>query len=278
MLRLGVVSFLNSRPLIAGLRDRPDVQCVFAVPAALPGLLACGAVDTALVPTVDILRARGELQVISDACIGCDGPTLTVRVFSRIPPQHVRTMLADMDSHTSVALVRVLWREVYGCELSLRPCDARRESLSNAEAVLLIGDKVVQPHRPEFTHEIDLGELWRRHTGLPFVFAVWAVRSDPGCTPVAAGLAALLGAARDRGVARAAEIAAADAPALGWPVDLARRYLTEFLRFNLDARAIAGADRFAQLCAAAGLVPRDATIPWPCAAPKATPTPHGSLA
>jgi hypothetical protein len=73
----------------------------------------------------------------------------------------------------------------------------------------------------------------------------------------------LLSAARDRGVARAAEIATTDGPDLGWPVELAHRYLTRCLRFQLDERSVAGANLFGRLCAQAGIVAPDAEIIWP---------------
>ena len=120
MLRLGVVSFLNARPLIHGLDRDPRVRCLFDVPAALPGYLERGDVDVALIPVIDLLRSPGHYKVISDACIGCDGETMTVRVFSQVPPDRIETLWVDAASHTSVALVRVLWRELYGRDLQLR--------------------------------------------------------------------------------------------------------------------------------------------------------------
>ena len=79
MKRLGVVSFLNSRPLIAGLAGDPRVELLYDVPARLPDWLYDGKVDAALIPIVDVLRSGGRCRVISDACIACDGETMTVR-------------------------------------------------------------------------------------------------------------------------------------------------------------------------------------------------------
>ncbi|MFQ5807497.1 MAG: menaquinone biosynthetic enzyme MqnA/MqnD family protein [Phycisphaerae bacterium] len=272
--RLGVVAFLNARPLIAGLNIDNRVELRYGVPAQLPEWLEAGKVDVALVPIVDVLRGGGRYRVLSDACIGCDGETMTVRVFSQTPPDRLRTLWVDNESHTSVALASLLWRELYDRELVLRPLEARRESLDELESVLLIGDKVVAPGRGGFAYEVDLGGAWRQHTGLPFVFAVWACRTasreeEPRASARAdqrareTSLAQLLSAARDRGVARAAQIAATHGPKLGWPVELARRYLTRRLNFTLDARSIEGANLFGRLCAQAGIVPADAEISWP---------------
>jgi len=260
--RLGVVSFLNSKPLIAGLATDPRVHCLFDVPAALPKRLAAGEVDAALVPIIDVIRAAGALHVISDACIGSDGETMTVRIFSQTPPDRITALAVDTDSHTSVALARVLWRELYGRDLAVQRIDARRADLTAETAVLLIGDKVVDPRRAGFAFEVDLGGAWRQHTGLPFVFAVWVARQPD------AELGAVLDAARDRGVAQAAEIAAQQGPDLGWPPSLAERYLTRCLCFKLDERAVAGAERFAACCRELDLAPAGGPLPWP---PQCTP-------
>jgi chorismate dehydratase len=255
MYRLGVVSFLNARPLIAGLEVDERVELLFDVPAKLPERLADGSVDAALIPIVDVLASRGRYRVLSDACIGCDGETMTVRVFSQVPPDRVQRLWVDGDSHTSVALARVLWRELYNRELALQPLDGSSEDMARRQAVLLIGDKVVDPGRGSFAYEVDLGGAWRQHTGLPFVFAVWAYHAvtDEGEAQGSAGaawqlrerqLAQLLSNARDRGVARAENIAVTQGP-------------------ELDAQSIEGANLFGRLCARANIVAPDAEVLWP---------------
>lgn len=303
MHRLGVVSFLNSRPLIEGLADRPDVELILDVPAALPALLDAGRVDAALVPIIDVLRSGGRYGVVSDACIGSDGETMTVRVFSQTPPDRIARLAVDGDSHTSVALASVLWRELYDRQLEIERIDARKRPLASFDAVLLIGDKVVDPRRSGFAYEVDLGGAWKAHTGLPFVFAIWACRSheaterrsDGGVgsrergagsrpdqsrdregadhvasaprggrrTAIDADLATILSTARNAGVAAAARIAHEQGPQLGWTESLAERYLTRCLKFDLDPRAIEGANLFGRLCAKYDLAPADVEISWP---------------
>jgi len=140
---IGAVSFLNTRPLIDGLADQPGVTLRLAVPSALPALLADGSADVVLVPTVDYGRNRDVWQMVSDACIASDGQTMTVRIFSRVPPDRISTLHVDGDSHTSVALAGVLWRRLYDRALPVETIDAHAESIDRHEAVLLIGDKVV---------------------------------------------------------------------------------------------------------------------------------------
>src|SRR5438309_9917305 len=115
----GVVSYLNARPLIEPLAVKREWMLVPAVPAALAGMLDRREVDVALLPVVDYARRRDALRLVSDACIAADGPVLTVRVFSRVPPGQIRRLRADTESHTSVILARLLWRRVHGADLQL---------------------------------------------------------------------------------------------------------------------------------------------------------------
>ena len=244
--RLGVVSFLNSKPLMAGLADDPRFSLIQDVPARLPALLDRGEVDAALVPVVDLLHRDRTWQIVSDACISSDGPTLTVQVHAQRPAEQVTQLAVDRDSHTSVALAHVLWRAQHGQTLELLPPPTAQTS-PPPEAVLLIGDKVVRA--PESPVRIDLGEAWKAHTGLPFVFAVWAARRDGEV----AELAHRLSQARDRGVQQAQALAEQYGPSLGWPVPLAVEYLTRNLQYTLGAQQRLGLARFYELVQQHGL-------------------------
>ncbi|MBL8879370.1 MAG: menaquinone biosynthesis protein [Phycisphaerales bacterium] len=265
MIRLGVVSFLNARPLVDGLSQRAEVALAYDVPARLGERLIAGEYDAALVPIVDVLTAPRPLRIISDACIGCDGETMTVRVFSQIPPHRVDRLYADADSHTSVMLARVIWHELFGREIVIEPL-ARGANYGALQTVLLIGDKVIDPRRGSFAYEIDLGGAWRQHTGLPFVFAVWAMRDEPQSADFSrrcAEIEELLESARDRGQSRAAEIAREQGPALGWPIELAERYLCRRLMFKLTPDAIRGGQRFEESCRSIGLIAPGPALRWP---------------
>ncbi len=252
MWRLGAVSYLNSKPLVAGLESDPRFELVYDVPAHLAARLDAGDVDVALVPVIDLLTEGRSWQIISDACIGCDGETLTVRVFSRVPPESIRRLHVDGDSHTSVALAGIIWKELYGCRLEIVRFTGR-ETTNDCEAVLLIGDKVVNNRLIDYEIETDLGSAWKSLTSLPFVFAVWA---GPRGRNIAE-LARRLSVARDQGVESAELIASDFAPGLGWPVVLAKRYLTTRLKFTLGERQRLGMSRFLELAKANDLVAAD---------------------
>lgn len=247
--RLGVVCYLNAKPLIQGLDRDPSLDLVFDVPSRLAERLDSGAVDAALLPVIDLVRNDRKWKVVSDACIGCDGETFTVRVFSKVPADSIRRLHVDGDSHTSVVLASVLWRELYGHALEILPFDPA-EPTDHCEAVLLIGDKVVHQTLIDFHIETDLGSAWKSLTSLPFVFAVWAA---PRGLDVS-GLADRLSSARDRGEAAAELIAADLGPGLNWPVALAKRYLSKRLKYRLGPRQRLAMARFFELAGKHGLI------------------------
>ncbi len=256
--RIAAVSFLNAKPLIQGLGDRADVSLRTAPPADLPALLNANKTDVALVPVIDTIRSGSTWKIVSDACIACDGATLTVRIFSRIDPSDITTLHVDRDSHSSVALARLLWREKFGTDLELVTIDAakaRESDVANCEAVLLIGDKVVHPPPgiELFSTHIDLGATWKSLTGLPFVFAAWAAADDAKGKRIAP----ILSTARDTGVAMADALATEFAPKMNWPTDLAHRYLTQYLSFTIGHRQREGMRLFLELAQKHDIVDRN---------------------
>lgn len=248
---LGVVSFLNSRPLIYGLEAQEGIRLLFDVPSKLPALLTENRAQAALVPVIEAARAGDAVRLVSDACIAADGPTMTVRVFSRVPPEDVRVIHTDSDSRTSVALARLIWSRWYKQSATLKPL-TQPGRWDECEAVLLIGDKVVTSAPKDFEHHVDLGSVWKQWTGLPFVFAVWVARSDYN-NP---GLARILSSARDAGMANALAIAREQGPARGWPLEVAEAYLTQYMKYILSDSARTGLRKFLDMAAAEGLVTR----------------------
>src|SRR4051794_26907150 len=222
-LRVGSVSFLNAKPLIYGLEEADDVELSLAVPSRLIEGLEGGRYDVALLPVIDYQR-MDNLVIVPSGGIGCDGETLTVRIFSKVPVREIRTLACDTDSHTSVALARVIFAERYGFVPEF--VDWHREDERPCDAKLLIGDKVVCEEPAGFEHQIDLGSAWRALTGLPFVFAVWtAIKGvDLGELP------RRLEEAKRAGLAHVGEIVKKHALARGWPAGLALQYLTVYLK------------------------------------------------
>ncbi|HTW93765.1 MAG TPA: menaquinone biosynthesis protein [Tepidisphaeraceae bacterium] len=240
---IGSVSYLNAKPLLYGLENDPAVKVHLDVPARLLERLQSGAFDVALLPVIDYQRAGG-LRVLRSGGIGSDGATLTVRIFSRRPIEEMTRLGCDSDSHTSVALARILLAELYGLHPEFVP-------LSDAdESRLLIGDKVVRDEPRGMPHQLDLGEGWKRLTGMPFVFAVWTAveGAELGDLPVR------LAEARRTGTRNVENIVVAYAEKHGWPRDLARKYLSEHLKFEIGERELQAISRFHELAARYGLI------------------------
>jgi chorismate dehydratase len=251
---IGSVSFLNAKPLIEGLETDPRVRLHLEVPSRLLAGLQEKRFDVALLPVIDYQRLPG-LRLIPAGGIGCDGPTLTVRIFSRFPLKEIRTLLCDTDSHTSVALARVILAEQYGVRPEL--VDLSNKSAADPSLPrLLIGDKVITDEPKDCPHQLDLGQAWHELTGGPFVFAAWMSRQD--VEP--AELPDILAAARVRGLANVEQIVARFAPEHRWPLPIAKRYLTDYLRFEIGSREIDAIRRFHQLAHRHGVFEHE---PWP---------------
>jgi len=247
VLRISCVSFFNTVPLVFGLRDDPMLALRFGVPSSLLDDLLSDRADVALLPVIDYQRTDG-LRIIPSAGIGCDGPTLTVRLFSRSPIKETRILAADTDSHTSVALARVILQKRYGRTAEVVPLHAARDR--DRETRLLIGDKVIT-HEPQgFEHQLDLGHAWKELTGLPFVFAAWTARPAVELDD----LPAKLTRAREQGLVHVDELIAAEAPPRGWPLSIARRYLTEYLKFAIGPRELSAIRLFHQFAYEVGAI------------------------
>ncbi len=198
-IRVGAVSYLNARPLIYSLaRIAPWCQIVLDLPSRLADALAAGRLDVAMIPSIEYARGPGY-GIVSDACIACDGPVRSVRLYSRVPLERVRSLALDEGSRTSAALARVLLRERFGIwpETLPLPIGASWQT-AVADAAVVIGDRGMLFDGGGFDFAYDLGEEWSRWTGLPFVFAMWIAR--PGID--LHGVAEALEAARDDGVMR----------------------------------------------------------------------------
>ena len=251
-LRIGAVSYLNTKPLVHGLDVfAPHAQVVYDLPSRLADQLHDGQLDVALIPSVELLR-NPDYTIVSDACIACRGPVLSVKLYFRLPPERIKTVALDEGSRTSVALVEILLAERYGLRPTRVPLPIGNTLTdANADAVLLIGDRAMQLPDADFHQVWDLGDEWCRWAERPFVFAMWTARSDRALP----GIATALSLARDSGLRALDEIARRESSAVGLSVDRCRTYLHNNLHFQLGSREIAGLELYARHAARLGLVP-----------------------
>jgi chorismate dehydratase len=249
-IRIGAVSYLNSRPLIYALQAHlPDAQIVVDFPSRLADGLAAGRFDVALIPSIEYLRQPG-LRIASDAVVACDGPVLSVKLYGRVPVERIETLALDEGSRTSAALAQILLRERFDVRPRLLPLPLESTPADcRADAMVVIGDRGMFEPDEKLAFSWDLGEEWSRWTGLPFVFALWAARPHAEAQRIDRALAA----ARDDGLACLAEIARRAAPEVGLPEQACLSYLRDNLEFHLGPRQRAGMERFFELAKRHGL-------------------------
>jgi chorismate dehydratase len=258
-IRVGAVNYLNTKPLIEGLAAfAPNFELSLEVPSELADRLRKGDLEVALIPVIEYFRA-GTYSIVPDIAIASRGPVLSVTLFSKVPWQDIRSVALDDGSRTSAALAQILFSERYRVFPDIVPLalDADPEKLTT-DAVLLIGDRAMRACLPGFAHAFDLGQEWFDWTGLPFVYAVWAVREGVDLSGVDRALAQ----AKQAGVSRAGIIAQREAPRLGLDAGFCRRYLSNILTFDLGRNERAGLQRFYTLACERGLAPRGVEIEY----------------
>ncbi len=211
-MRIGRIGYINCAP-IYGAIDRgvvalpPGGELVTGTPSELNDLLVAGELDVSVISAIEYARHAKDLLLLPDLAISCDGPVRSVALFSKRAVERLggSTVLLSASSRTSVALLELLCRDVW----KIRP---------KFDAALQLAAAGTYPHR------YDLGEEWKRWTGKPFVFAVWAATRVASPAAVQRGHQALL-ASRTWGLAHLDELAAEAARKTGVPVAACREYL-----------------------------------------------------
>ena len=248
--RIGAVAYLNAKPLIHDLPElAPSARLMLDVPGRLADLLAEGRLEVALIPAVEYFRHDGY-RIVPNIAIASRGPVLSVMLFSRVPPGSIHCVALDVGSRSSAALVQILLRQKYGVrpEMMALPLDQDADRVA-ADAVLLIGDRAMRAGPAGFSQAYDLGQEWHDWTGLPFVYAFWAVREGVALGAVAAALFE----AKRRGLVNTALIAQQQAPLLGLDAGLCKRYLGSIIHFDLGPREQAGLRHYYALACELGL-------------------------
>jgi chorismate dehydratase len=251
MQRVATVSYLNALPLVDGIEDLSDVAVIPAVPSDLLAILVAGGADIALCPVIDFQQADEPLEIVPAGAIGCDGPALTVKLFSASPVGRLDEIAVDGESHTSVALLRIIMRALYDRDPKIRTFTAGAPPKA-AEAMLLIGDKVITstPDPVRYRHRLDLGAAWKKLSRHPFVFATWMTLAGAELGELPRRLDEI----RRRNRSRISDIAHRNAAACGWPTDLAVTYLRRTLRYRLEDAELAGIHDFWRRCRELGII------------------------
>jgi chorismate dehydratase len=285
--RIGRIPYINCYP-VYGAVDRGLVplqgEIVDGVPSALNSLMAQGALDVSVISAVEYARDSKRYLLLPDLAISCDGPVRSVVLFSKRPASelHGRRVLVSKSSMTSVALLEMLFENVWDAKPAFVPADAELSDVDKFgdhehDARLVIGDAALHlgarlrspeeyaPHASlsAYRYAYDLGNEWKSWTDLPFVFAVWVAQRT---TAVADALAvhANLIRSRDWGVRHLDVLAAQAAVATGVQKRDCLEYLSG-LDYGLSYEHLAGLTEFFRRLVAAGRVPNGSLAFLPAA-------------
>jgi len=284
-LRVAAISFLNPAPLLydfehepAATRLRQRYVVSYTSPAECAAQLLAGTADLGLIPIASLTY---DLAIVPGCTIASLGKVRSILLPVKNPAgmtarealAQVKSVAADAASRSSLAYAQILFQKFYAAapEFVEKPADAVT-MLAHADAALLIGDPALlaREHRSEIEAAVsvpllwlDLAELWREATGLPWVAAVWAVRPEAlvreGVS--AQELAADLAASRDAGLAHVDQLVAEWTPRIALPAETIRNYLTKNIHYTLDLDCVRAIERFRELAAEINLLPPLAPLP-----------------
>jgi chorismate dehydratase len=268
--RISIVKYLNSVPLAWGILEGPQKESfepVLSTPAECADQLAKGTVDIGLIPSIEFQRIKGS-RIVPGPAVAALYQVRSVILVSVVPLWKVKTVACDSGSRTSVALSRIIFDDFYHIHPDFRPSEPNLANmLAQNDAALLIGDNALkfmeendQPNlesqKPllrlgsEPLEVFDLAERWRFLTGLPFVFAFWAVRD--GFKD--AGLVDKLKASRDFGVANIPAISEKYSEPLQIKAEFLRAYLEKNVHYYMDQSCVQALQLFYEKAAKVGAI------------------------
>lgn len=275
-MRIGRIPYINCYP-VYGAVDRGVVELngelVDGVPTELNRQMAAGSLDVSVISAVEYARDARRYLLLPDLAISCDGPVRSVMLFSRLPAAELsgRRVLVSRSSMTSVALLQLLFENVWGATPIFVPANAELADIAgfgsdDHDARLVIGDAALllwsqlNAHESmaadptgEYRFAYDLGAEWKQWTGLPFVFAVWVAQRT---TPVAESLSVHAGLIESRnwGLGHLDALAAQATVATGVARSVCAEYLSG-LDYGLSYHHLAGLTEFFRRLVLVGRVP-----------------------
>ena len=276
-MRVGRIPYINCYP-VYGAIDRDVIplgaEIVDGVPTALNAQMAAGTLDVSVISAVEYARDSSRYLLLPDLAISCDGPVRSVVLFSKRPASELsgRRVLVSRSSMTSVALLELLFENVWDAKPTFVPADAELTDVSGfagddhdarlviGDAALLLGSSLQSSGVRDqlldqlgYRYAYDLGAEWKGWTDLPFVFAVWVAQRTTD-THAALNVHASLIASRNWGLKHLDTLAAQAALATGVPKAACLTYLSD-LDYGLSYGHLAGLTEFFRRLVAAGRVP-----------------------
>ncbi len=251
-LRIGSVPYLNAKPMVDWFHTGEctvEAEIIYDVPSHLAAMLRRGELDVANVSLFEGLQ-NPSLIIVPHVSISADGAVKSVRLFSRVPLNEIKSVALDTSSLTSSALMRILLQEHLKVKAEcIHHKPDIEEMLQICDAGLIIGDlKLFQ--LPANTIVYDLGQAWKELTDMPFMYAAWLAREES----YSPELAAVLQAARNWGMQRLPELALLWSQRMNLPLDLCSDYLCNVMDYTLTAKHLKAAELYQRKCCEHGLL------------------------
>ncbi len=240
-IRVGVVNYLNTKPMMYGLERMPvreKMELIPDYPSNGARDLVEGRIDLGLIP-VAVIPSLKEHHIVGEHCIGTEGEIATVALFSEVPMEQIEKVYLDYQSRTSVELCRFLMRESWGIDPVIENAKGEefRKEIRGTTAGLVIGDRAFE-QRMVSTFIYDLGSEWKAITGLPFVFAAWVSNK-----PLEKTFTREFNEALAMGLSHIDEIV----EELNFPLFDLRKYYNLHLSYPLDERKRKGMELFLKI-------------------------------
>ena len=268
--KISIVKYLNAVPLAWGILEGSQKElfdAVLSTPAECADQLAQGRVDIGLIPSIEFQRIKG-CRIVPGPAVAAMHRVRSVILVSVVPLWKVKTVACDSGSRTSVALAKIIFNEFYHTHPDFRPAEPNVASmLAQSDAALLIGDNALKfmeaNEQPNIENQkslvrlgseplqvFDLAERWRFLTGLPFVFAFWAVREGFKDDAVVDDLKR----SRDFGVANIPTIAEKYSESLQIKKEFVQEYLEKNVHYYMDQACLDALQLFYGKAAHAGAI------------------------
>jgi len=245
-IKVGAVSYLNTKPLIYGFEQgmmKDSIEMIADYPASIAAKLLNNEIDLGLVP-VAIIPKLSEHHIIGDYCIGANGEVASVCLFSDVPMEEITEVLLDYQSRTSVQLAKILLNEYWKIDPVLINAKADfRQHIKATTAGLVVGDRAFE-QRKLSRYAYDLSKAWKELTGLPFVFAAWISNKKLDDDFISS-----FNAATGAGMQFIDKIVAQNP----YPLFDLNKYFTHYISYTLDERKKAGMNLFLEKLKIPGL-------------------------
>ncbi|MEM7008287.1 MAG: menaquinone biosynthesis protein [Thermodesulfobacteriota bacterium] len=248
MIKLGSVSFLNAQPLTYAIENNlisHGFELIQTPPSELSEKLQNKYIDVGLIPVAELLQ-RKHYRVVPNISISSIGKVDSVIVLAKSDIKNLKTVAVDKRSQSSTALLRIVLELFNDIKPEYISSDIDKEDvMDSVDGAMLIGDSGLRRYYDsQDTYKLyDLGEIWTNETGLPFVYAVFAVRDN---VILEGNLNALI-ESKNYGLGAVDKIAKLESEKMGMDYDICLKYLTQRIKYDLGREEIKGIIKYSEL-------------------------------